>query len=95
MALKKGQQENDNFRRCTQTKCDFFIDGGCKPCESCNSQPFVLNKSCSRCLRCESVPMALRWDDDKINKLKEQISQKTDGQHKRVIVLVGGIEDNN
>ena len=53
-------------RRCQQVKCSFYLNGGCRTCESCKADSFIINTSCSRCLRCESVPNELRFGDREI-----------------------------
>lgn len=65
--------DEKTHRRCTQTNCKFYREGGCKSCEKCNAEPFVLKKSCSKCLACENVPNSLRFSDE--NSEKEMISQ--------------------
>ena len=61
--LKQGEFENSTHRRCQQTQCNFFINGGCKACDECQAESFVLKKGCKRCRECENVPNALRWDE--------------------------------
>ena len=57
-------------RRCGQTKCGYFLQGNCKACETCKSEPFIIKTNCQRCLACENIPNVLRWDDG-----NEQIKQ--------------------
>ncbi len=52
-----------SIRRCKQTKCMFFVNGGCKPCTECESRPYKINTTCGRCLGCETRPNALRFDN--------------------------------
>lgn|SRR3990167_5013786 len=54
-------EESKTHRRCTQTQCLHYVNGGCQVCEDCHAAPFVLTKTCDRCLDCEGVPNALRW----------------------------------
>lgn len=52
-------------RRCGQSKCIYYQKGGCKSCEECKEQSYVINTSCNKCLSCENVPNSLRWGDNK------------------------------
>ena len=60
MGKKKKEAE---LRRCTQIRCGYYLQGGCKKCSDCKTDSFVINTNCSRCLCCENIPNALRWDD--------------------------------
>ena len=62
-------------RRCGQTKCGFYLNGGCRTCESCKAKSYDINTQCARCLRCESVPNELRWVDKKIQKDRDRIEE--------------------
>jgi hypothetical protein len=72
MRGKKPVKKDTERRRCTQTKCTFYLEGGCKSCqdEACHAEPYIINTSCNRCLSCENVPGAIRWDDPKADKQK-------------------------
>lgn len=61
-----------NDRRCTQTKCDFYLQGGCKNCSKCKAEPYHINTACGKCLRCEGVPNELRWGDN-TNKVVDEV----------------------
>ena len=50
-------------RRCTQTKCLFFLKGGCPTCRKCGAESFVLDITCKKCLDCESIPGESRDSD--------------------------------
>ena len=63
---KKGE------RRCQQTQCGYYVNGGCKACEECKASPYIINTSCQRCLKCENVPNELRFGD---NKKKETLAE--------------------
>ena len=52
-------------RRCIQTKCSFFVVGGCKSCKKCKAKPFIINPICQKCISCEGVSGQLRFGDDK------------------------------
>ena len=73
--LKQGITETETHIRCRQTQCGFYIKGGCKPCELCNADPFILKKSCETCYNCENVPGELRWDDPEMKKLEQEIAE--------------------
>jgi len=64
-----------NKRRCGQTQCGYFLQGNCRACETCKSEPYVINTRCQRCLACENIPNVLRWNDGN-EKIKEQILQQ-------------------
>ena len=51
-------------RRCTQTKCSFYQQGGCRACDECKAEPYIINTSCSSCLSCENCEDMLRWGDN-------------------------------
>lgn len=72
--IEQGQLENSAYRRCRQTQCGFFQQGGCKDCSECSAEPFVLKKACKRCYECENVPNALRWGEPNMqgNKIAEK-----------------------
>ena len=74
--LKSGITEDKTHRRCQQIQCSFYVQGGCKPCEKCSSDPFILNKDCETCYDCENVPGELRWDDPKIKAEAQDIIEK-------------------
>jgi hypothetical protein len=78
MANKNTPQKRlrQGHRRCNQTQCSFYLQGGCKSCSECNARPFEINESCNRCLDCENVPNALRWDDKKLTENVELSAEK-------------------
>lgn len=84
--LKKGEEENELFRRCRQTQCQFFINGGCKACSKCGSEPYAINKGCHECYDCENVPDSLRWGDN-----KKKASEATRISHEGVVELLKAI----
>lgn len=59
--LPQGEMENAHVRRCQQTQCSFFVNGGCQACDDCKAAPYEIRKSCSRCYGCENLPDELRW----------------------------------
>lgn len=65
--IRKNNKKEIENRRCAQTRCSYYLQGGCKTCQDskCHAAPYVINTSCNRCLSCENVPGALRWDDPK------------------------------
>lgn len=54
-----------NERRCTQTKCGYYLQGGCQSCDDCKAKPFIINIGCQRCLSCEGEEDVLRFGSDK------------------------------
>jgi hypothetical protein len=66
--LSKGDMENDEFIRCRQTLCGYFVNEGCKKCEDCSAPPLVLRKGCKKCIDCSTIPESLRWDDPNAKK---------------------------
>lgn len=60
-------------KKCEQIKCGFLHMGGCKPCDSCKSAPFIVDENCDRCWNCEHDEGILRWDDDSVIKEEKQV----------------------
>ena len=57
---------SEKFRNCTQTKCAYFQMGvGCKACDCCGAEPYILDDNCYRCWNCCKDAGILRWNDDK------------------------------
>jgi len=54
-----------NERRCNQTKCGYYLQGGCQSCDDCNAKPFIINTNCDRCLSCEGEADVLRFGQKK------------------------------
>lgn len=75
--LKDGQVENVTHKRCGQTQCEFYLRGGCRPCDDCGAHPYEINKSCDRCYNCENVPDALRWGKNNVVQIKSKEENKT------------------
>lgn len=51
--------------KCNQTRCGFLQMGqGCRKCDSCGAEPYLVNDNCDRCWNCENDEGDLRWDDD-------------------------------
>ena len=74
--LESGEMENDMFRRCRQTQCGFFQNGGCMACETCKAPSFILRKSCERCWRCENVANELRFGNEELQEEMETAAMK-------------------
>lgn len=52
-------------RECNQTRCGYFIAGqGCKNCDECRIEPFMVDDECDRCWNCEHDEGLLRWDEN-------------------------------
>jgi hypothetical protein len=64
----------EKTRRCTQTKCFYFLKGGCKACSECKAESYVINTECMRCLACENNSNALRFDDPR-NKYQMEVEK--------------------
>jgi hypothetical protein len=58
------------MKRCEQTKCSYYLNGGCKACSKCGFEPYKINTECQSCYDCENEEDALRWKDD--NKMKQE-----------------------
>lgn len=69
--LKSGKTEDKEFMRCPQTQCSYYTQGGCKTCDNCKTEPYIIKKSCDFCHSCMSLPGFLRFKNDK-NKQKEE-----------------------
>lgn len=74
--IKQEEIENDTHRRCTQTQCGHYLQGGCRACEECRAEPYVLKKACGSCHDCENVPDSLRWGEKKKQELKNKNKTK-------------------
>lgn len=72
--MKKKKIEKN--KRCTQTKCDFYINGGCKQCSVCSAKPYEINKDCKSCLDCMNKPDGLRFEVDDDNDDEESPEDK-------------------
>ena len=59
------------MRRCTQTKCSFYTQGGCKNCKTCNAEPYNINTKCRDCIMCESEDGHIRFGDN--NQLTNEV----------------------
>ena len=71
LSIDTGELENDEFRRCRQTQCGFFLNGGCRECRECNAKSFLIRKSCACCDNCENQPGYLRFGDEDMQKEME------------------------
>lgn len=86
LTLISGESENKTHRRCTQTQCAHYTQGGCKPCDVCKSEPFILKKNCDRCFRCENVPGALRWHDPKAQEaMQKELERRAEFEDQLVL----------
>lgn len=73
--LKPDEFENGTHRRCGQVECVFYKKGGCRNCQGCQAEPYVLKKGCAKCYDCENKEDSLRWGDKEAE--KTEIKQKT------------------
>ena len=50
--------------KCDQKKCVYLQLGtGCRKCEDCGIEPYILDDNCPRCWNCSKDEGILRWDD--------------------------------
>lgn len=77
---------------CDQLKCTYLMMGlGCKPCDDCHTESYVLDDVCDRCWNCSKDEGILRWDDNKpdftqdIKDIKKEIDKP-----KKVILIKNG-----
>jgi hypothetical protein len=68
--MKKEEKSDD--RRCTQVQCGFYTQGGCKSCDDCKSEPYIIGTTCRRCIACEGVPNCLRWGEKKFSEEEQK-----------------------
>jgi hypothetical protein len=96
MTKKMLTEETTTHRRCKQTQCQYFQQGGCKECQKCNAENYVINKTCRTCFECENKPGELRWSDEKTKKQQEiqQLITMTKIIHERVNQLLKEEEEN-
>lgn len=85
LELDKGSLENDEFRRCRQTQCGFFLNGGCRECRDCKAKPFIIRKSCNCCDNCENTPGYLRFGDGELEKEQNELLKQ---QEQEGIILI-------
>jgi hypothetical protein len=53
------------LRNCEQDKCAFIQMGfGCRACDTCKTESYLLNDDCDRCWNCSKDAGILRWTDD-------------------------------
>ena len=85
--LTNGQTHNATHHRCTQTKCAFYLQGGCKACDDCKAEPYEMANDCDRCYACEHIADALRWGE------KNYIAvQEANVQRQEKLLQIGGIQ---
>lgn len=54
-----------NKTQCDQTKCTFLQIGmGCRNCDTCGTEPYLIDDNCDRCWNCKSDEGILRWNSD-------------------------------
>lgn len=70
MSLKQGEISNKEFHRCTQTQCEYFLNGGCQACDTCKAEPYEIRKKCHSCFKCEKIPNNLRWGNRILENIK-------------------------
>jgi hypothetical protein len=50
---------------CDQQKCGYYQMGfGCRACDSCGAEPYMLDDNCDRCWNCCKDEGILRWEDN-------------------------------
>ncbi len=52
-------------KKCEQLRCGYLTMGGCRACEECKAEPFVVDENCCRCWNCEHDEGLLRWEEGK------------------------------
>ena len=60
---------------CEQRNCG-FLKKGCQECEECKAPPNLVDERCQRCFDCENKPNELRWGDNYLKDLKENVKIK-------------------
>lgn len=83
-------------RRCQQTSCAFFVRGGCRACDDCGAEPYVLAQTCRRCTDCETVPDALRWGEAShvgLPLANPPDQERPMAERPRPLCLIGGEEE--
>lgn len=67
------KKDSKKLQNCKQDKCAFMIVGqGCRACQECKTEPYIVHDDCVRCWNCEHDAGILRWDDqDKIEQAKQ------------------------
>ena len=70
-------------RRCAQTRCGYYLNGGCKECDGCKAKSLIINPLCQRCIKCEGVEDELRFGD------KDTKTKESELVPKGIIVLMG------
>ena len=76
-------------RRCTQSQCGFYLNGGCHDCETCKARPYEINTECNRCLNCENILNSLRWDNNELQEeMEETIRQNVMEQQSDGVILM-------
>jgi hypothetical protein len=63
VTITKLYDISEEERRCQQTNCNYYINGGCKKCKECGSKPYVINKKCDACYKCENIPDNVRFEE--------------------------------
>jgi hypothetical protein len=62
---------------CDQKKCGYLQMGmGCRACETCNTEPYILDSNCDRCWNCCKDEGILRWDDNNTHIDEKQDEKK-------------------
>jgi hypothetical protein len=87
-------------RRCTQTRCGYYTQGGCQACKSCKAEPYVITIGCDTCLSCEGEEGELRFGDKKqaeeyqkmIQGLKEKLLERMKNKQQPQVIV---IDDSN
>lgn len=52
------------------------MGGGCRACDECNAEPYLLDDNCFRCWNCSKDEGVLRWDDTKNSKTDTKQPEK-------------------
>lgn len=70
--------KKSELKNCTQDKCAFLQVGqGCRVCDTCNAEPYLLDDNCYRCWNCSKDEGVLRWNNNfDENNLENTIKNK-------------------
>lgn len=68
------KNDSKKLRNCKQKKCGFMMMGfGCRTCEECNTEPYLVHEDCVSCWNCENDEGILRWNDNKQDVEEKQL----------------------
>ncbi len=83
--INKKKEIKTNDRRCTQIQCSFYLRGGCRECDECKADSYIINTDCQKCLSCENIPGNLRWGE---NQDREENTPLTQSEQDRITAVL-------